>query len=141
MGYTIGLAQSGYPADGDVLAQARAYAQRAVAAGCRLLVFPENFMWPKKLSLEELVALAEPVDGSFVQAMAALAGFLYDGGGVGGALSILLLLDRIISGINEVFLRRVGNGDGFSCRIDRGQDPDRGDRQKDGTDNDQDISF
>ena len=74
MGYTIGLAQSGYPADGDVLAQARAYAQRAVAAGCRLLVFPENFMWPKKLSLEELVALAEPVDGSFVQAMAALAG-------------------------------------------------------------------
>lgn len=73
MSYTIGLAQSGYPADGDVLAQARAYAQRAVAAGCQLLVFPENFMWPKKLSLEELVALAEPVDGPFVDGMARIA--------------------------------------------------------------------
>ena len=73
MGYTIGLAQSGYPADGDVFAQARAYAQRAAQAGCKLLVFPENFMWPKKLSLEELKALAEPVDGPFVQGVAHIA--------------------------------------------------------------------
>lgn len=72
MGYLIGLAQSGYPADGDVRAQARAYAKRAVDAGCRLIVFPENFMWPAKLSVEELVALAEPVDGPFVQDVVAI---------------------------------------------------------------------
>ena len=72
MSYTIGLAQSGYPADGDVLAQARAYAQRAVDAGCQLLVFPENFMWPHKLSLDELIALAEPIDGPFVEGVAAI---------------------------------------------------------------------
>ena len=70
MGYTIGLAQSGYPADGDVLAQARSYADRAAAAGCQLAVFPENFMWPHKLKLDELVAMAEPVDGPFVQGVA-----------------------------------------------------------------------
>lgn len=70
MGYTIGLAQSGYPADGDVAAQARAFGRRAAEAGCQLLVFPENFMWPRKLALDELVALAEPVDGPFVQGIA-----------------------------------------------------------------------
>lgn len=69
MAFTIGLAQSGYPEDGDVIAQARDYAERAVAEGCQLLVFPENFMWPRKLSAEELFELAEPVDGSFVQAI------------------------------------------------------------------------
>ncbi|MDO4400409.1 MAG: nitrilase-related carbon-nitrogen hydrolase [Coriobacteriia bacterium] len=72
MAYTIGLAQSGYPEDGDVRAQARAYAQRAAEAGCQLVVFPENFMWPHKLSLEELIALAEPVDGPFVEDVAAI---------------------------------------------------------------------
>lgn len=70
MGYTIGLAQSGYPVDGDVLAQTREYAARAVEAGCQLIVFPENYMWPRKLSVEELVALAEPIEGPFVQGVA-----------------------------------------------------------------------
>lgn len=74
MSYTIGLAQSGYPADGDVRAQARAYAERASDAGCQLLVFPENFMWPRKLSRDELVALAEPIDGQFVQDIAQIMG-------------------------------------------------------------------
>lgn len=67
MAFTIGLAQSGYPEDGDVIAQARGYAARAAEAGCQLLVFPENFMWPRKLSAQELFELAEPVDGPFVQ--------------------------------------------------------------------------
>ena len=73
MGYKIGLAQSGYPAAGDVLAQARSYAKRAANAGCQLLVFPENFMWPKKLSRDELIARAEPLDGRFAQDMAHVA--------------------------------------------------------------------
>ena len=72
MGYTIGLVQSGYPEDGDVLAQARGFAERAAQAGCQLVVFPENFMWPRKLSLDELIALAEPVDGPFVQNIAGI---------------------------------------------------------------------
>ena len=67
--YTIGLAQSTYPKDEDVIAQARDFAGRAASEGCDLLVFPENFMWPRKLSSEEVADLAEPVDGLFVQRM------------------------------------------------------------------------
>jgi predicted amidohydrolase len=55
-----------------VLAQARSFAQRAVEAGCRLLVFPENFMWPCKLDAAELMELAEPVDGPFVAGIAGI---------------------------------------------------------------------
>lgn len=73
MSYTIGLAQSTYPEDGDVLAQGRSFAERAARAGCDLLVFPENFMWPRKLAKEEVAALAEPVDGRFVRGMAKVA--------------------------------------------------------------------
>lgn len=69
MAFTMGLAQSGYPENGDVRAQARRFATQAVEAGCSLVVFPENFMWPGKLSAEELKALAEPIDGPFVQGM------------------------------------------------------------------------
>ena len=73
MAFRIGLAQSGYPADGDVLSQARNFMQRAGDEGCDLLVFPENFMWPRKLSAAELRELGEPVDGTFVQGVAAAA--------------------------------------------------------------------
>lgn len=69
MRFTIGLAQSGYPEDGDVVAQARRFFERAQRAGCALIVFPENFMWPRKLSAQGLYELAEPIDGPFVQAI------------------------------------------------------------------------
>ncbi|MDO4796991.1 MAG: carbon-nitrogen hydrolase family protein [Coriobacteriales bacterium] len=72
MSYTIGLAQSTYPEDGDVVAQGRAFAARAVSEGCDLLVFPENFMWSRKLSCEDVARIAEPVDGPFVREMARL---------------------------------------------------------------------
>lgn len=72
MGYTIGLAQSAYPQNDDVLAQARGFAMRAKEAGCDLVVFPENFMWPRKLVTEEVKRLAEPLDGPFVQGMASV---------------------------------------------------------------------
>ncbi len=70
MAYTIGLAQSGYPKDGDAIAQIRGFAAEAAEAGCQLIVFPENSMWPRRLSAEELVELAEPVDGRFVHDVA-----------------------------------------------------------------------
>lgn len=70
MTYRIGLAQTGYPADGDVIAQMRDCARQAAEAGCQLVVFPENSMWPRRQSAEDLIALAEPVDGPFVQGVA-----------------------------------------------------------------------
>lgn len=70
MEYTIGLAQSGYPENGDVVAQARRYASRAAEAGCQLILFPEDFMWPRGLSAKALHDMAEPVDGPFCQGVA-----------------------------------------------------------------------
>ena len=70
MSFKIALAQSAYPASEDVVAQAEEFARRAAREECALIVFPENFMWPRKLSAEELRNLAEPVDGPFVQSIA-----------------------------------------------------------------------
>ncbi|MBQ1840036.1 MAG: hypothetical protein II128_01720 [Atopobiaceae bacterium] len=66
MGFRLGLAQSGYPADGDVLAQVRSFAASAAEQGADLLVFPECLMSPRELSAGELRELAEPLDGPFV---------------------------------------------------------------------------
>lgn len=73
MGFRIGLAQSGYPADGDVLAQVRSFATSAAEQGVDLLVFPECLMSPRELSAGELRELAEPLDGPFVQGVATAA--------------------------------------------------------------------
>ena len=73
MTFLLGMAQVGYPADGDVRAQACAVAAAAQQAGVQLLVFPENFMSPRALQAEELARLAEPVEGPFVAHMASLA--------------------------------------------------------------------
>lgn len=73
MAYRIALAQSGYPQGGDAVAQARGYADRAAAAGCSLVVFPENFMCPRRLDAAGLQSIAEPVDGPFVRAMGDVA--------------------------------------------------------------------
>ena len=70
---TIGLAQSGYPQDGDVLAQVEAFAGKAAEAGVQLLVFPENLMSPRPLEAPELRELAEPLDGPFARALAKTA--------------------------------------------------------------------
>lgn len=73
MEFRLGMAQSGYPADGDVISQAESFARRAEEQDVSLLVFPEDFMWPRKLSAAELRELAEPLDGPFVQDMARIA--------------------------------------------------------------------
>lgn len=70
---TLALAQTGYPADGKVLAQVEAIARAAREAGAQLLAFPENLMCPRELSAQELCELAQPLDGPFVLGMAAIA--------------------------------------------------------------------
>jgi len=73
MGFRLGLAQCGYPADGDVCSQAETFAATAANAGVQLLVFPENLMSPKPLSARELRDISQPLDGPFVAAMLASA--------------------------------------------------------------------
>lgn len=73
MTFTLALAQTGYPANGDVLAQVEACANSAAQAGAQILAFPENLMSPRELSAQELRELAEPVDGPFVQGLSEAA--------------------------------------------------------------------
>ena len=73
MTFSIGLAQIAYPADGDVLAQVEAVAADAASKGADLLVFPENLMASEELSANDLLFLAEPLDGGFIQAVGAIA--------------------------------------------------------------------
>ena len=73
MSYAIGLAQTGYPADGDVLAQARAVARRASERNVSMLVFPENLMCPRELTTEELLKISEPLSGPFATEMCSIA--------------------------------------------------------------------
>ena len=73
MAFKIALAQCGYPADGGVLAQVELWTAAAAEQGVQLLVFPENLMCPRELSAEELRAVAESLDGPFVQGIAACA--------------------------------------------------------------------
>ena len=69
MKLTLGLAQTGYPADGDVLAQVETYAAQAASNGADILAFPEALMCPRPLRASELLKLAEPLDGPFMQAV------------------------------------------------------------------------
>ena len=73
MAFTLGIAQTGYPTQGDVLVQARHIAQQAAEQGVDLLVFPENFMCPHELTATELRQIAEPTDGHFANGICELA--------------------------------------------------------------------
>lgn len=73
MTYRLGLAQCGFPADGDVCAQVGRLFGEAAAQGVDLLVFPEDLMSPRPLTAEELRAQAEPLDGPFATTIAQLA--------------------------------------------------------------------
>lgn len=73
MEFTLALAQSGYPQDGDVLAQIEGFAVQAEAAGAALLCFPEALMSPRELSASELRVLAETLDGPFMQEVGRIA--------------------------------------------------------------------
>lgn len=73
MSFTLCLAQTGYPSNGDVVLLVESIAKRAQQQGATLLAFPENLMHPRELSNAELALLAEPLDGPFVQAICAIA--------------------------------------------------------------------
>lgn len=69
----IALAQSRFPADGDVIEMVRAYAAQAAEQGASLVVFPEALMTRFEESLEDFVAQAQPLDGPFATAIASIA--------------------------------------------------------------------
>jgi predicted amidohydrolase len=73
MTFTIGLAQCKHPANDDVVADARRWAEQAHAACVDLLVFPEAFMTKFDGSLERFIQQAQPANGPFSQAIDALA--------------------------------------------------------------------
>ncbi len=73
MGFLLGLAQCGFPTDGDVLSQVKAYAARAASEQVSLVAFPEGLVCPRGASREELERLAEPLDGPFVSSVARTA--------------------------------------------------------------------
>ena len=71
--FKLALAQRAHPADGNVIAAARAWAQKAANAGAKLLVFPECLMTPFEKTPEEFAASAQPLTGDFVQQMCTIA--------------------------------------------------------------------
>ncbi|MDO4502454.1 MAG: nitrilase-related carbon-nitrogen hydrolase [Coriobacteriia bacterium] len=73
MEFTLGLAQTCHPEDGDVVALVDRMAAQAAARGVDLLVFPESLMTSYELPVEEFLASAQPVDGPFVQAVCQVA--------------------------------------------------------------------
>ena len=73
MGFKLGLAQCRHPSDGDVVAMADKWANRASCEGVDFLVFPESLMTPFELSDEAFAEAAQSLDGPFCTAMDALA--------------------------------------------------------------------
>jgi len=66
MGFRLGLQGVGYPKGADVEGQLAQACEEAAAAGCDVVVFPENHMCPVPMSIEGLREIAEPIDGPFV---------------------------------------------------------------------------
>lgn len=73
MEFTIALAQLRRPADGDVVASVRQWAQRACDAHADLLVFPEALMTRYDGSLTRFIEQAQPLNGPFAQAIDGIA--------------------------------------------------------------------
>lgn len=73
MGFVLGMAQTGYPVDGDVVAQVKRMAAEACDRDVSLLVFPENLMCPRELTAQGVAAVAESLDGPFAQRVGAVA--------------------------------------------------------------------
>ena len=73
MRFTIGLAQTCHPADGDVPALVDAYAARAAERGADMIVFPESLMSRYEKERAAFLAESQPLDGPFTQAIDAIA--------------------------------------------------------------------
>ena len=73
MEFTLGLAQTCHPEDGDVVALVDKMAARAVERGVDLLVFPESLMTSYELPVDQFIASAEPLDGPFGRSLCQIA--------------------------------------------------------------------
>lgn len=73
MEFTLGITQTGYPSDGDVLYEVDAVARLAHQRGVTLLVWPENLMHPHELLAQQTAALAESLDGPFARGVCRVA--------------------------------------------------------------------
>ena len=73
MEFTVGIAQTCHPDDGDVVALVERFAADAQAKGVELLVFPESLMSRYEADLGDFLAESQPVDGTFTQAVNAIA--------------------------------------------------------------------
>ena len=73
MEFTLGLAQTCHPEDGDVVSLVDRFMARAKERGVDLLVFPECLMTRYEEELGAFLAAAQPLDGPFTQAVDALA--------------------------------------------------------------------
>lgn len=71
--FRLGLVQSGFPADGDVIAQVRSFCHAAKEQACDIVAFPENLMCPRDLTADELQRLSEPICGPFIKEMARIS--------------------------------------------------------------------
>ena len=69
MDFTLGIAQTAFLEDGDVLRNVGRVVTSAHERGVDLLAFPENLM-----CLRELAELSEPLDGPYVRAVCDMAG-------------------------------------------------------------------
>ena len=73
MRFTLGLAQTCHPADGDVVTLVDKYAQKAKESGIDLLVFPESLMSRYEAERAAFLAESQPIGGAFTQAIDAVA--------------------------------------------------------------------
>ena len=73
MQFTLALAQTKHPQDGDVVALVQQWASRAAQAGAQLLVFPESLMSRYEIDRGDFIAQSQPVGGPFCQAVEAVA--------------------------------------------------------------------
>lgn len=73
MQFKVGIAQTCHPADGDVVALVKRFADKARDAGVELLVFPESLMSRYEAELGDFLAESQPLDGPFTQAVDEIA--------------------------------------------------------------------
>lgn len=73
MEFTVGIAQTRHPEDGNVIALVERFAKDAKAAGIDLLVFPESLMSRYEAEIGDFLAQSQPIDGPFTQAVNAIA--------------------------------------------------------------------
>ncbi|MBQ2681215.1 MAG: hypothetical protein IJF97_04680, partial [Eggerthellaceae bacterium] len=73
MKYRIAIAQTCHPEDGDVIALVERFTAEARAQRAEMVVFPESLMSRYEAELGDFLAQSQPLDGSFTQAIDAIA--------------------------------------------------------------------